>query len=90
MTGYVSLRSRKNGHVKSHRRCFGSGAMAFRAACSRITNKKARSLCGSRSDGVNGLGSLFYVLLWMCIYYERDSKRREAENTIFMPRRRFG
>ena len=26
----------------------------------------------------------------MCIYYERDSKRREAENTIFMPRRRFG
>ena len=26
----------------------------------------------------------------MCIYYERGSKRREAENTIFIPRRRFG
>ena len=31
-----------------------------------------------------------YVLLWMCNYYERGGKRREAENTIFMWQRRFG
>ena len=43
LTGYVGLRSRKNGYVKSYRRCLGSGgavSMALRAACSGILNKR--------------------------------------------------
>ena len=43
MTGYVGLRSRRNGHVKSYRCCLGSGgaaAIALRAACCGIPNKR--------------------------------------------------
>ena len=54
-----------------------------------IHSHEARSLWGRSSDGINDLESLFYVLLLMCIYYKRGSKTREAENTIFMPQRRF-